>query len=314
MNRRQFLHRSTLASVALFAPGLSAANAALPQIVDTHTHFYDPTRPEGIPWPGKGSPLYRTVLPRDWLAVANPLGITHTVVVEASNRLEDNAWILDLAAREKGIVGFVGNLLLHDPDFEKHLRRFAAHPIFRGLRVAANDLRTRIDAADFRRGLTLLADLGLSLDVNGPPSLLATIAKLATDFPSLRIVVDHVGSAGDPARLTAEWRDGIHALTARTNVFCKISALIEQTAQSSAEYGKAPRDTAYYAPILDTCWRAFGEDRVIYGSNWPVSEKGGSYADQFRIVSEYFAQKAQPVREKFFSKNSRLAYRWIERP
>lgn len=313
MNRRQFLQRSTLASAAFLAPGAPGAEPVAVRVVDTHTHFYDPTRAEGVPWPPKGSPLYRRVLPRDWVAVAQPVGVTHTVVVEASNRLEDNAWILDLAAHDQRIVGFVGHLLPQDPEFETHLRRFAANPIFRGLRIPARDLETRLDQPEFRRGFRLLADLGLSLDVAGPPALLAVVGKMAADFTTLRIIVDHVGSAGDAAKLTDGWRKDIRALAPRANVFCKISALIEQTAQSSAEYGKAPRDTAYYVPILEACWEAFGEERVIYGSNWPVSEKGGSYADQFRIVSEYFGQKPETVRQKFFVGNSRAAYRWVER-
>ena len=75
----------------------------------------------------------------------------------------------------------------------------------------------------------------------------------------------------------------------------------------------APRDTAYYQPVLDHCWECFGEDRVVYGSNWPVSEKGGTYADEFKIVSEYFTAKGSGASEKYFWKNSLAAYRWIER-
>src|SRR5262245_62200533 len=74
------------------------------EIIDTHTHFYDPTRPEGVPWPGKDDKLlYRKVLPRDFLKVASPVGVTRTIVVEASPWLEDNQWLLDLARRDKTI-------------------------------------------------------------------------------------------------------------------------------------------------------------------------------------------------------------------
>ena len=70
-------------------------------IIDTHTHFYDPTRPQGVPWPPKENQLlYRTVLPADAQALAAPVGVTGTVVVEASAWLEDNQWILDLAAND----------------------------------------------------------------------------------------------------------------------------------------------------------------------------------------------------------------------
>lgn len=312
MNRRSFLKQTALgvAASALATP-LQAAKPL--RIIDTHTHFYDPSRAEGVPWPTKGSPLYRTVLPRDWLAVAAPLGVRETVVVEASKLVEDNAWILELAAREKAIVGFVGNLSPHERDFAAHLKRFAANPIFRGIRVSGSAFTERANDPAFRAGIAQLADAGLSLDLNGPPALHAPAAQLAADFPALRIIIDHVGGGGDPARLEPEWRDGMRALGQRRNVWCKVSALIEQTEASGKKWGSAPRETGYYAPVLDHCWECFGEDRLVYGSNWPVSEKGGTYADQFRVVQEYFATKSEAAREKYFSTNSRDIYRWIER-
>lgn len=309
IDRRKFL-----TTTALAAAGLAARAAApAPRIIDTHTHFYDPSRAEGVPWPTKGSPLYRTVLPSDWLAVALPVGVRETVVVEASKLVEDNAWILELAAREKAIVGFVGNISPQDPDFATQLKRFAANPIFRGIRVSGAAFLDHVKTPAFRAGIAQLADAGLSLDLNGPPTLHAPAAQLAADFPSLRIIIDHVGSAGDPARLKPEWREGMRALGKQRNVWCKVSALIEQTEASGKTWGSAPRETSYYAPVLDHCWECFGEDRLVYGSNWPVSEKGGTYADQFRVVQEYFATKSEAAREKFFSKNSHDLYRWIER-
>ena len=314
MNRRTFLQRTTAAAAGFAAASLESAGAPVAsRIVDTHTHFYDPTRQQGVPWPTKGTPLFRTVLPKDWLAVATPHGVRETVVVEASAWLEDNAWILDLAAAEKGIVGFVGHLSPHGVDFAKHLKRFAPNPIFRGVRVSGADFLDNVEKAEFRRGVALMADMGLQLDINGPGPIHLPAAKLAASVPALRIVIDHVGGAGDAAHVSDEWRAEMAALGKERNVFCKVSALQEQTGASAKQWGAAPRDTSYSAPILDHCWQCFGEDRLVYGSNWPVSEKGGTYADQFRIVSEYFTAKGRDACEKYFWKNSREAYRWIER-
>src|SRR3954466_9628238 len=81
------------------APGAEGKALA---IVDTHTHFYDPRRPGGVPWPPESDKLlYRPVLPADYLALARPLGIVGTVVVEASPRVADNDWLLELAAQER---------------------------------------------------------------------------------------------------------------------------------------------------------------------------------------------------------------------
>ena len=314
MNRRTFLQQTTAAAAGIATASLRAAiTPPASRIVDTHTHFYDPARKEGVPWPDKGSPLYRTVLPKDWLAVAEPHGVRETVVVEASKWLEDNAWILDLAAQEKSIVGFVGHLSPHEVDFATHLKRFAANPIFRGIRVSGAELFENVDKPEFREGLSLMADMGLQLDLNGLAAGLLPVAKMAANAPALRIVIDHVGGAKVAADLSDEWRTGMAALGRQKNIFCKVSALMEQTRESAMKWGNAPRDTAFYAPVLDHCWECFGEERLVYGSNWPVCEKGGTYADQFRIVSEYFTAKGREACEKYFWKNSREAYRWSER-
>ncbi len=310
MSRRTFLYQAAAATVA--APVLAQAVPAL-RVVDTHTHFYDTNRPEGVPFPSKGTSLYRPTLPEHWLQVAAPYGARETVIVEASSWLEDNQWILDLAAKNPCIVGFVGHLLPQDADFAKNLKRFAANPIFRGIRVSGNDFLDKVDKPEFQRGVKLMADLGLELDINGAPSLHSHSAKLADAIPALRIVINHVGIAGDAARLTDEWRSGMKALGAMPNVFCKVSAMTEQTEQSDQTHGSAPRETDYYLPILDHCWNCFGEDRLVYGSNWPVCEKGGSYADQFHIVNDYFGAKGREVAEKFFWKNSLVAYKWVQR-
>ena len=131
MNRRHFLQTGAL---ALGLPSLSGQSQNAERVVDAHTHFYDPTRPEGVPWPNKDTPLYRKVMPADWQKLANPLGIKETIVVEASPWVEDNQWILDLAKKETCIIGFVGYLNPLDPQFSDHLKRFAAYPIFRGIR------------------------------------------------------------------------------------------------------------------------------------------------------------------------------------
>jgi len=314
MNRRTFLQQSAALAAGLAASPLRGVpTSGVTRIVDTHTHFYDPTRSQGVPWPSKGSPLYRTVLPKDWLAVAAPCGVSQTVVIEASSWLEDNAWVLELAAGAPSIVGFIGHLLPQEVDFEKHLKRFGSNPLFRGIRVSGADLLNNLDKPEFRKGIELMAGMNLELDVNGPPGLLQPVAKLAAEIPSLRIVVDHVGGAGDPARLSEEWREGMKSAGRQKNVYCKVSALLEQTDASGKEWGKSPRETAYYAPILDHCWECFGEDRLVYGSNWPVCEKGGSYEDQFKVVADYFAARGREAAEKYFWRNSRQAYGWVER-
>lgn len=312
MRRRTFLHTATAATLAPVASLIAKAPAA-PRIIDTHTHFYDPTRPQGVPWPEKGTPLHRRVFPDDWAQLALPLGVTHALVVEASEWVEDNQWILDLAAKDPRIAGVVGNLDPMSPDFAPHLKRFAANPLFRGIRNRRPnaELTGLVEAAAFRASMTRLAAAGLSLDVNvGGATDLAAVAALAAHVPELRIVIDHVGGAGDPRRLSPEWKSGMRRAGAPANVFCKVSGLVEQT---DSDPGRAPRELEFYLPILDHVWDCFGQDRLLYGSNWPVSDKGAPYEVVFLLAQEYVGAKGAAVSAKFYWENAQAAYRLRDR-
>ena len=104
-------------------------------VIDTHVHFYDPTRPQGTPWPPRDlAVLYKPHLPMDFRKATSGLGIAGVIVVEASDWLEDNQWILDLAKDEPLIVGFVGNLDPAQPGLrEKSIKRNSCefNPYFR---------------------------------------------------------------------------------------------------------------------------------------------------------------------------------------
>jgi predicted TIM-barrel fold metal-dependent hydrolase len=166
-----------------------------------------------------------------------------------------------------------------------------------------------IESEEFINAMRLMAALDLELDVNGATDPMI-IAKLADKISELRIVINHCGNCGDAQKLTSVWKDGMAASAKHKNVWCKVSALIEF---NGVPWGKAPTDTAYYQPVLDHLWEHFGADRLIYASNWPVSDRGGSYDIVFKIVSDYFQPKGSEVCEKFFWKNSLAAYKWIER-
>lgn len=308
MKRRHWL-QTAAAALTLPATRLPAAPVAT-RVIDTHTHFYDPTRAQGVPWPPKNSKLYRKVLPADWKAVAAPHGVKETVIVEASPWVEDNAWILELAAKEPCIVGFVGNLDPTQEGFATNLRRFAANPIFRGVRWRADLVRIDQNKAAALAGARLLAELGLELDLNGPADLMPHAVALARDVPDLRIVINHLGAPGDPKAMNPAWKGHVQALAKSSNIWMKVSALVEQV---KGPEGQAPRDVEYYQPILDTLWDALGPDRLVYGSNWPVSDRGAPYDVVFNLVKDYFSSKGPEACEKYFWKNSKDVYRWVER-
>ena len=306
MNRRDFLAAGAGGILAATAP---AEEKPKPEVIDAHTHFYDPTRPQGVPWPGKDDKLlYRRVLPEEHERLARPLGVVGTVVVEASPWVEDNQWLLDLAAKEPFLVGVVGRLDTASDDFEKHLRRFARNPLYRGLRVGHDELAAGLKGKLVERG-KLLTDLGLELDVNGGPDMPADVARLAAAVPKLRVVIDHCANLRiDGREPPRNWGEGMRAAAKHPNVFCKVSALVEATGRKAA-----PREADFYRPVLDALWAIFGEDRLLFGSNWPVSEHAAPFATVVGVVRDYFAAKGERAAAKFFLGNSQAAYAWRKR-
>jgi predicted TIM-barrel fold metal-dependent hydrolase len=317
-SRRDFLRNAAAVAacaattgVAAAAPATSPASYSGP-VIDTHTHFYDPTRALGVPWPPKNDKLlYRRVLPEDYRALPQPRPVSGTVVVEASAWLEDNQWILDLAAREPFIVGFIGNLPVGTDDFKRNLDRFSANPLFRGIRIGGDRVKRALADQNLQRDLKLLADKDLAVDVLGGVDMLPDVARLADAVPALRMIIDHVanipinGKPVDPA-----WRDGMESAGQRKSVYCKVSGLVEGSGRTD---GRAPDDQNYYRPVLDAIWSAFGSDRLVYGSNWPVSERFAPCGVVQKIVSDYFNGKGQTAAEKVLFRNSQSAYKWALR-
>lgn len=293
------------------SPGVQVSSRSPTDIIDCHTHFYDPTRPDGVPWPGKNTPLYRRVLPADLRALPKLRPVTGTVIVEASAWLEDNQWLLDLAKDDPFVVGVVGRLSPGEPGFAENARRFVQNPLYRGIRISSKVLRGLLEGGQLG-DLQLLADLDLSLDVNGGPEVLPLAGRVGSLVPRLRVVVNHIGNVEVTASEPPEvWREGIRLAAAQPNVFCKISALVEGASRSG---GKAPSDPGFYVPYIDVVWGAFGEDRVIYGSNWPVSESAADYATLQRIALDYATSKGDAALQKFCAANAGRAYKWVERP
>lgn len=296
LNRRNFL-------TGLAASAMHAAPAPS-RIIDTHTHFYDPARPGGVPWPPKNEPLlYRTVLPAEYRKMAEPLGVTGTIEVEASPLLEDNQWVLNLAAKDKFLVGTVGDLEPGQEGFGRNLERFHKNPLFLGIRVGVlwgRNLWQDLQRPHYFSDLKLVADAGLEIDVvgDGDVSILPAILNISDVIPKLRIVIDHLPF--DIKGMQAQMR----AIGQRPQIYAKVSNVLRRVE------GKVPTDLAYYRPSLDYLWDTFGEDRLLYGSNWPVSDRIAPFEVALRVVKEYFAAKGDDATQKYFWKNSQAAYRW----
>jgi L-fuconolactonase len=305
LSRREFLHAAAGLTAGVCCGATPTPRPA--KIIDTHTHFYDPTRPQGVPWPPKNDTLlYRTVLPKDYRALPVPQRVDGTIVVEASPWVEDNQWILDLAAREPFILGLVGNLPLGTPECAAHLKRFAAHPLFRGVRIRDGSLEKALGERAFVSDLHAVAEHGLSFDVHSPPAWVSQADRLARLVPNLRLIINHVANAevtGKPP--PDDWRRLMETLANHPQVFMKVSGLVEGTGLRN---GDAPSEIEFYRPVLDVLWKTFGPERLLYGSNWPVSERFAPLGRVEQIALTYFSEKGQTALEHVFFRNARVAY------
>jgi L-fuconolactonase len=304
MNRRAFL------GLAAGAAALAARERKM-QIIDTHIHLFDPSRPQGVPWPTKDDGiLYQPTLPDRYRKVTQGFGITGAIAIECSPWIDDNEWLLQTASRDPVIVGVVGNLEPDAADFRKRLDRLSRNPLFRGIRYGnlwGRDLNAQAAKSEFISGLEALADAGLSLDTANPdPALIGAVVRITDRVPNLRVVIDHLPQLDpppDPRSLDA-LRSNLKELAAKPQVYVKISEVLRRVD------GRVPTDLGFYRARLDEIWQIFGEDRLMYGSDWPNSDRWGTYPQVFRIAHDYVASKGASVEEKFFSKNSIAAYQW----
>ena len=313
-SRREFLSASAAALAGVTLAGCASDRSQTVRrtstLIDTHTHFYDPSRPQGVPWPPREIELlYRTVLPGDYQALPVPCPVTGTVVVEASPWVEDNQWVLDLAEREPFIVGLVGNLPVGTMEFAGHLKRFARNRRFRGIRLRDRKLAGLLDTPEFVSDLKLLAFHDLSLDLVGGMEILPFAERLAELVPDLRIVIDHLaGVRVDGKEPPAEWLSEMQKIARKPRIYCKLSGLVEGTGRSD---GSAPKDLEFYRPVLDAMWRIFDPERLMYASNWPVSELFAPLATVQGIVRDYVRAHGGAAEEQIFSGTSKLAYKWV---
>ena len=295
----------------LLSVGVPSASADEPKPVrhriDTHIHLYDPGRGVELTWPPKDdSVLYRPHLPEEYSRVAKAAGVTGVVVVEASHLIEDNDWILDLVEGDDFYVGLVGNVDVYREDFESQIARLKKDARFVGIRPRGPrpiDYSNDLVLANLR----ILARHGLSMDYltngGGIPGI-ERIDAVARTIPELRIVANHcLGYNFDGMPPGPDWIAAVHRLAENRNVSCKISGLYQRSVPQPA-----PRQIAHYEPVLETLWNAFGKDRLLYGSNWPVTKHTGNYESFLTLVDRFISKKGQDAREHYYWKNAARIY------
>ena len=288
-------------------PKKLAATAAVP-IVDTHVHLWDIERRDGLGWiAADNKVLNKSFLPKDHRPLATANGVGAVVVVQAGQSLADNQWNLDVTAKEKDLYrGVVGNLskVIGTDEFEPLFEKLCKDERYVGYRLSGRYQKTLTD--EFFRHLELTAKAGRTVDVlvSEKEYSLDDVAEIARRVPKLKIILDHFGNVQLTDRpLDAEWVKNFKAVAKHPKVYCKVSALYGRVKTQPA-----PKDLAFYKPILDLAVEAFGEDRLVFGSDWPVSEATADYAAVIDLVKGYFAEKGLAVSNKVFCQNATKFY------
>jgi predicted TIM-barrel fold metal-dependent hydrolase len=283
-------------------------------VIDTHIHLFDPTRPGGVPWPTKDDPaLFKPALPPRYVELSARHGVVGAIAIEASPLGSDNDWLLKVVEGNPVMVGMIGDLIPGSSGYMADLDRLRKNPLFLGIRYGNlwdRDLSVDLGKRGFADGLRALARAGLVFESANPDGkLIAAVLKVSELTPDLRVVVDHLPHAVVPAGATerSQYLDHLRALAQNPHVFVKLSEI------PLVVNGALVTDPAAYTEHLNEIWELFGEDHILFGSDWPNSDHVAPYDATFSIVRQYISGKGTAAAEKYFWKNSIAAYRWRPR-
>lgn len=272
--------------------------------IDAHQHYWKVSRGD-YDWmaaPG-ANPMRRDFQPGE----LEPLLARHhfegSIVVQAAATTAETDYLLELAEAHRTICGVVGWLDLESPEFAQTLHRYAASPKFLGIRPMLQDLpddRFVLRPAVLSN-LARLAEADRALDLLITPRHLPHAVQALRELPPLRVVVDHCAKPNLRDGSLSGWRLGLERLAALPHVVCKLSGLVTEAERPDREA---------LTPAVDHALATFGEDRLLFGSDWPVCTLAASYDRVVELVHETLGPRLTPSFErKLFGDNATAFYR-----
>jgi L-fuconolactonase len=250
--------------------------------IDAHQHFwkYDS---EEYGWIGDSmTVLRRDFLPADLRSEIDKVKVEGVISVQARQTIQETEWLLDLAEEHDFIKGVVGWVPLTSPDVRQTLDEFAGRPKLKGVRHVVQDEPDHefILRDDFNTGVRALADYDLVYDILIYERHLPQAIEFVDRHSNQRFVLDHLAKPRAKDHILEPWSANIQRLAQRENVFCKLSGLVTEADWQSW----TDKQLSIY---LETVLAAFGPQRVMFGSDWPVCLLATSYAKWYEVVSRF---------------------------
>jgi predicted TIM-barrel fold metal-dependent hydrolase len=283
-------------------------------IIDAHIHLFDGTRPQGASYMGSAEyrAKSRTSLPGLYARLARPCGIVGAIIVESSGVPEDNQWYLDVSQADPIMVGVSGRLDPYNAQFGQNLERFHKNPLYRAIRASRfysnTNGKVTLDqvAVD---NLKLLAQADLAQDTANPSMPLMTAnVMLADAIPNARIIMDHLPSFDPAPDGQAEYEAVVKEMAARPNIFVKLTEVYHPRLDNKQVVGE-------YMPLhdrLEYLYSMFGEDRVMFGTDYPNSYGVATISEEVGLMKKFFSTKTRAQAEKYFWKNAARIYKYVK--
>lgn len=280
--------------------------ASAPVTIDSHQHFwrYNAIRDTWIT--DEMSVLRRDYLPEDLEPELAEHGINASIAVQADQSENETQFLLELAEAHPFIAGVVGWVDLRANNLAGRLEYFSHFRKLRGFRhIAQAEDDGFLLRRDFQSGVAQLAGFGFTYDILIYARQLAAAVEFVESVPAGHFVLDHVAKPELKVREIVEWERQIRALAGHPNVMCKVSGLITE-----ADWSYWSPDV--FRPYLDIIWDAFGAQRVMFGSDWPVCLLAGSYGQVKRLMDGFLGERSVAERNAFFGGNAARFYRLKE--
>lgn len=285
--------------------------------IDTHQHFWH-YQSADFPWiDERMTRLRQDRLPADSASAMRACGVDAVIAVQARGALAETDFLLALAAREPRILGVVGWADLQSPALAAQLDDWAGQGALRGLRHILQDeaaLAALIAQPAFNQGLALLQQRQLVYEVLVFDRQLPTVVDFCARHAAHWLVLDHLGKPAlrdwfSDAQVAPRWAACLRELAAMPHVLCKLSGLVTETDWPGTAGGLRARDEGLIHACFDQALEAFGPQRLMFGSDWPVCELAAPYATVHRLARSWAESRLTAAQqEAFWSGNALRCY------